>query len=108
MISLPSDQRVFLFVKVYVVKDNVYSEIEDVEKDSPVRVEVFENNVRLVAQKDAYFEGAMKFNGRKDSTYTIRFQTSVTQKLISIRQNYLVESQHVEGLLQTSDAQKHA
>lgn len=96
-----------MLVKIYVSEDNVYGEIQDVEKEPPLRIYVYENNNRIIVQKEFYFQGIISFTAKKDSTYTIRYYNTGKQKLISVYQNRVIENSNVENLLSGDDAKKH-
>lgn len=45
----------FISLRILVEKDNVYSSISDVDKDEPLKLYVYEDNSRVIAQSSAYF-----------------------------------------------------
>lgn len=51
VINLPQNQEIGMHIKIYVNEDNTYGEIQDVDREPPLRVYVYENNNRIIVQK---------------------------------------------------------
>ena len=91
---------VHIYVDVYVEIDNFFIKINDVDKEPPLKIYVYENNHRIIVDKSFYFAGLVSFSGKADSTYTIRFYNTGSKKLIEARQNAILQTHQVEKLLE--------
>lgn len=76
-------QPVTFYGYTYVNKDGVYSVPSNIEGEDPIYVYVYENNHKMVFQKDFYFKYFGAFNGNANSTYLIRFVNPDGQKMIA-------------------------
>lgn len=83
-----------------MIKDNQYQIIEDVDKHPALHVLIYENNHKVVADQIFYFENAITVNGKKDSTYMIRFY-STAPKLIIVNHDNFVQGSYFNGLVKT-------
>lgn len=80
-------------MRVFVLRNNVYSQIQNIENEAALHVIVYENNHRIVAEKSLFFSDVISFDGKKDNTYMMRFY-SPTHKLVIVNHNKLVGSSH--------------
>lgn len=69
---------------VYVLKDNAYTLVRDIERTKSIRVYVYEDNSRIVAQSEFYFENVVRFEARANSKYVVRFYNEGETKLLSM------------------------
>ena len=108
VLNIPEGQKVGMNIKIYVIDENQYRQIKDVERQAPLRIFIYENNNRIVIQETLYFEGALIFQAQKDSSYTIRFYNSGKIKLVETSYNGVLETQHVDQLISSDEAKDHA
>lgn len=55
VITPAGDEIFYITSRILVQNDNTYSEIKDLSQDSPLKLYVYEDNVRIVAQSSGYF-----------------------------------------------------
>jgi hypothetical protein len=53
------DHMVIINMVVYVLDNNVYGLIKDLESASPLKVYVYEDNIRIISIGEFYFEKAL-------------------------------------------------
>ena len=83
---------------VYVEKNNVFSQVKNVEGEEPLKVYVYEDNTRIVAQGSFYFEHAISFPAKANSVYVLRFYNSGSLKLVSMIYNHFISSEAAKKL----------
>lgn len=85
---------------IYDESNDLYSEISDIDRFPAVKMTLFENNNRVVAESTFYFRSAVVLEGKAGGTYHIRFYTTGTaKKLLLVRHNPLVESWDADKLI---------
>lgn len=57
--SLPVDHTIHFTMKIYVLRENVYTQVWDIETEPACRLIMYQNNHQIVAEKDFYFETAL-------------------------------------------------
>lgn len=91
----------------YVVEDNTYVRIKDVEKEPPMRLAVYEGD-QLIVKSTFFFQKYVVFNGNAHTKYLLKFQTSGNPKLLSLSLKLFVESADIHKVLHKGDAMTHA
>lgn len=69
---------------MYVLKDNAYGMVKDVDTAGLIKLYVYEDNNRIVGQAECFFMAAVLFKAKPKSTYTVRFYNDGITKLISL------------------------
>lgn len=78
------DHEIKFEMHVYWKQDNIYVSAEYKEGEE-VRVIVYENNQRVVLDREFYMTTGFTFNAQKGMTYTVRFLSSGNvMKLVSM------------------------
>ena len=105
--NIASEQPIVISVDIYVEADNSFEKVADVDEEPPLKIYIYENNHRITLQRELYFTGVIKFLGKRDSTYTIRFYNTGTSKLVQAGHNEIIQSHQEEKFLEGSAAQAH-
>lgn len=92
------DTEIAVRFQIYVLENNAYTFVRDIENVKPLRVYVYENNDRIVAQAEFYYERALKFSAFAGKKYIFRFYNDGVLKLVSFTYPSLVEESHVNKL----------
>lgn len=64
MINLPVTQQVGFSMLSYHILDGAYIIPNNIDNESPIKVDVYENNDRLIHRSDFYFQNFVLFNGQ--------------------------------------------
>jgi citrate lyase synthetase len=68
---------------IYTLENNAYGIIKDIDTEIPIHVYVYENNNRMIAEGEFYFEKSIKFLAIPDAYYSVRFRNGGQPKLVS-------------------------
>lgn len=89
---MPTDHKVLFLMSVYVLKDNAYTRVQNVEDEPAIYLVVYENNHRIVVEKSFYFNAGIAINGKAGSTYMMRFFSSKSKMVIVSHNSFLQTS----------------
>jgi hypothetical protein len=81
---------------------------QNIENQAPIKIQIYENNNRLIHQSNFYFQSYVVFEGQELSTYTIRFVNPGAEKLITMNVNKVTETSHIEKVITSTVLSDHA
>jgi hypothetical protein len=92
----------------YEIKENAYMRPQNIENQAPIKIQIYENNNRLIHQSNFYFQSYVVFEGQELSTYTIRFVNPGAEKLITMNVNRVTETSHIDEVITSTVLTDHA
>ena len=93
---------------VYIENAGVYGPIADVEKENALKVYVYEDNNRIVANVEFFYNSVIIFDSKKGSSYMCRFYNpSSTNKLVNILHPKMIAQHHLDGLYDGEKGSAH-
>lgn len=96
-----------MFVRLFTNTDGVYGSVSDVEGTEPVRIYVYEDRDRLVVQESFYSVKGLRFTGKANSSYLVRYVNHGGSRLCIINLVHIVTHAHVGGKLTVEDVADH-
>ena len=105
--SIPKEQVIHIDVGVYIKREGDYVQVDEVDKEFPLKVYVYGSNHELLVEKHFYFGGLISLIGKADSTYTIRFYSTGSKKLVEARHNEIWQTHQVANLLAEETIKAH-
>lgn len=83
---------------MYIEENNVFSFVKDVTKEGPLKLYVYEDNTRIVAQASFFFENGVKFDVKAGSKYIMRFYNSGSLKLVVMTYSHFIGIDQAEKM----------
>jgi hypothetical protein len=108
LLNLPIAQQVAINLFTYEIKENAYMRPQNIENQAPIKIQIYENNNRLIHQSNFYFQSYVVFEGQELSTYTIRFVNPGAEKLITMNVNRVTETSHIDEVITSTALSDHA
>jgi len=102
-IVLPHAQEVAFYSVIYATTDGIIKRASLLDENNPMQVFIYENNARLVYNKDYYFVDLVRFPGQANSTYTIKFITKGEPRLVELTVMSIVEQNHIANTISSDD-----
>ncbi len=101
-------QYITFYGYTYENNEGVYSVPQSIDEQKPLWIYVYENNHRIVFQKDFHFKYFGGFQGNENSSYLIRFVNPASHKLIAFNLQVLFEIGHSADKLTAVDVADHS
>lgn len=72
-----------------------------------MQIYVYEDDNRIMAQTEFYFEKTIRFNVKDRSRYTIRFYNQGVAKLVIFSYPTMLEQKHLKEIYSKEKSQEH-
>jgi hypothetical protein len=102
-IVLPHAQEIAFYTVIYSTTDGIIKRANFLDESNPMQVFVYEDNAKLVYSKDYYFVDLVRFSGKANATYTIKFITKGEHRIVELTVMGIVEQSHVANTISSDD-----